>query len=382
MVELEKESCISQCPKINNNNIKMDSVLWTNPNPEQSNMYKYMQYVQRKYPEAADCDTYDKLHDWSVTHLNDFWSSIADFCKLKIDRKNSVPLEDQNCKMDIIPKWFKGAKLNFAEQLLLTGPQPAIQFISERDHSTRTLTRNELRESVGRLANALRSIGLVPGDRVGAFCANVPEVVIFALAAAAIGASYAAASADFGADAVIDRFEQVKPKVILVGNAAFYNGKIHDQTEKVKLVLERLECVEQCIIVNVIEGHQMVEHEKVLEFNSFTLDHDSTLHFTPLPFDHPLYIMFSSGTTGKPKCIVHGAGGTIIQHLKEHYLHMDLQEGDVFFQFTLTGWMMWQWMVSALALGVTIVLHDGSPLRPDPLHLWRKITDLRYQILL
>jgi acetoacetyl-CoA synthetase len=267
--------------------------------------------------------------------------------------------------------WFEGARLNFAENLLAPAREgTALVFANERGERS-TIDWVELRRQVGCVAARLRALGVRRGDRVAAFIANRPEAVVAMLATASIGAVWSSCSPDFGPDAVLDRFGQIRPKVLFATDGCFYNGKSIDSMPTVRAIAARLPELQAVIVVPYVHALPDLGGLTGAALFGELLECSSELSFEPLPFDAPLYILYSSGTTGAPKCIVHGAGGTLLQHRKEHVLHTDVKPGDVVFYFTTCGWMMWHWLVSALASGATLVLYDGAPLHPDAGVLWR-----------
>ncbi|MCO5070836.1 MAG: acetoacetate--CoA ligase [Rhizobiaceae bacterium] len=339
--------------------------LW-NPTPQRiagTNLVAFMERASKDTgKKIAD---YAALHRWSVEDRAAFWSLIWDEYQVVGERGENV-LEDGH----LMPgaRFFPEAKLNFAENLLRgTGSGEAIVFRGE-DKADRRLTWDELRALVSRLQQALRAQGVKPGDRVAAMLPNMPEAVAAMLAVTSIGAVWSSCSPDFGEQGVVDRFGQIEPTVLFAVDGYWYNGKAVDVADKVAKVAARLESVRCTIVVDYLGNADKVASSvpsgqslatTVRPFDA------GALEFQRMPFDHPVYIVFSSGTTGIPKCIVHGAGGTLLQHIKEHRLHADLREGDRLFYFTTLGWMMWNWLVSGLASGATLLLYDGSPFAPD-----------------
>lgn len=308
---------------------------------------------------------YPELHAWSVAAPAQFWRLVWEFAEV-IGEPGDGPVL---VKADEITdtKWFPRARLNFAENLLRRcGSEDALIFWCE-NQIRRRLSFDELRDEVSSLAQALRAMGVVAGDRVAAVLPNMPEAVIAMLATSSIGAIWSSCSPDFGVRGLLDRFAQIAPKVLFCVEGYFYNGKAHDLTDKFAALLSDLPSVERLVVVNHISEEprdfNLRVHSRACYWKEWVAHYPpKTLCFEPLPFDHPLYILFSSGTTGPPKCIVHSAGGTLLQHLKEHLLHVDIKPRQRLFYFTTCGWMMWNWLVSGLAANATLMLYDGAPL--------------------
>ncbi len=338
-------------------------VLWR---PDERRLTKS---AMHRYMKARGMDNYPALHAWSVSDPAAFWESLADFCDVRFHQPATTTLSRPDNIMDA--GWFAGGTLNYAEHLLrFEGDRAALIFCGE-DGARRELSFAELREQVAGVAAGLRAAGVEKGDRVGAYLPNCPEAIIAMLATASIGAIWSSCSPDFGANGVVDRFGQIEPKVLFAANGYWYNGKRIDCLATTAEIVERMPSVTQTVIVPFLENasaSQAVRNAcSWLDFQSPA----ATLSFVDVAFDHPLFIMFSSGTTGVPKCIVHGHGGTLLQHLKEHVLHTDLGTDDTLFYFTTCGWMMWNWLASGLATGATLVLFDGSPFFDDGRGLWK-----------
>ena len=309
---------------------------------------------------------YPALHAFSLDEMAKFWSTVWDFCGVVAETKGDRVLVDG----DRMPgaKFFPDARLNFAENLLgRRDDTPAILFRAE-DKVERQLTWNDLYDEVSRLAQAMRALGVESGDRIAGFVPNCPEAIIAMLAASSIGAIWTSCSPDFGVQGVLDRFGQVEPKILFTADGYHYNGKALDSLEKISVVLADLPSVQMTVVFPLLADDPEIGNvPNATHWRHFIAAHDAEdIEFAQLPFDHPLYILYSSGTTGAPKCIVHGAGGTLLQHLKEQRLHCDIKAGDRAFYFTTCGWMMWNWLVSFLASDVTVVLFDGSPSYPGP----------------
>ncbi len=301
---------------------------------------------------------YQALHDFSVDKRADFWSAAWDFCGVVGDRGSGPVLVDG----DRFPgsRWFPHAHLNFAENLL-RHRDDAVAIVSVLESGQRrTLTYGELAAATAAFRQRLGELGVAQGDRVAGWLPNVPETVIAMLATASLGAVWSSCSPDFGVEGALDRFGQIEPKVLIACDGYAYGGKRFDVRARAQAVQDAVASIEHLLWVSML-GEVDDDIVRACEEHP----HAPSV-FVPLPFEHPLYVMYSSGTTGKPKCIVHGAGGTLLQHLKEHQLHVDLKRDDTLFFFTTCGWMMWNWLVSGLATGCRIVLYDGSPFHPNP----------------
>ena len=334
------------------------------PTEEQINnsqMMDYMQLVNQKF--GLSLKKYSQLYDWSIEKAEDFWGSFWEYSQIIHHSPYSQVVDDLG-KMPGA-KWFDGATLNFAENLLRYRDDKIAILFQGEDGTQSSLTYKELHDQVSRLARSMREMGIVKNDRVAGFMPNIPETIITMLATASIGAIWSSCSPDFGIKGVLDRFQQIEPKLIFAADGYLYNGKTIDCLSKLKNILTDLPSIKKTIIVPFAGDSNTNVIKNSMLWNDFLHKDSGDIIFEQLPFDHPLYIMYSSGTTGLPKSIVHSAGGTLIQHLKELKLHTDLTQDDKIFYFTTCGWMMWNWLISSLAVGATIVLYDGSPFYPD-----------------
>ena len=353
----------------------MSTVLWK-PSPDDlinSQMSIFKDRVNFAF--GLELASYPELYEWSVKNIPEFWAQVWQFTDI-IHSSSFDSVVDDSTRMPGA-KWFTGARLNFAENLLrFRDDRPAIHFQGE-GQPLRTLTYKELFHEVEKLAHALRTFGIREGDRVAGFMPNMPETVIAMLAAASIGAVWSSSSPDFGIKGVLDRFSQIEPRIIFSANGYYYNGKEFDSLEKLQGILADLPSIEQIVVVPYLSRNiDLSGISNAVLYSDFVSDDPDPLTFAQLSFDHPLYIMYSSGTTGLPKSIVHGSGGTLIQHLKELRLHLNLTPNDTIFYFTTCGWMMWNWLVSSLSVGATVVFYDGSPLYPDSGAMWKMAQDL------
>ena len=311
---------------------------------------------------AGSFDDYDALHQWSVENPADFWAAYWDFAELKASQKGDIAVKD----LDRFPgtSWFPEAALNYAENLLSTRSSKTA-FVSILENGERkSISYQELYLETNNLQSFLRT-HISIGDRVAGWLPNTIETAVAMLATSSLGGVWSSCSPDFGIEGALDRFGQIEPKVLFACDGYFYAGKTIDIKEKVRSVVEQVKSIELIVWVSVLEDTQAAQ-SKETNWGHWPSALSPAINFEQLAFDHPLYIMYSSGTTGKPKCIVHGQGGTLIQHKKEHQLHLDLRADDNLFFFTTCGWMMWNWLVSALATGCTITLYDGSPFHPKP----------------
>ena len=348
----------------------MDKPIWE-PSPERverANLNRFMRFVRESIGNA-DIRRYAPLYEFSIHHPEKFWPLVWEFCGIRAQGEYEPVLVDRE-KMPGA-HWFPGVRLNFAQNLLrFKDDRVAIVFCNEWGHR-RDVTYAELHTQVGRLAHALKQAGVGVGDRIAGFLPNIPEAVIAMLATTSLGATWSSCSPDFGIRGVVDRFGQIAPKVLFTADMYGYGGKRFDCLEKIRGVIGELPSVERLVVIPYSgEALKLDGLRSAVTWPDFVGTADHALTFEALPFDHPLYIMYSSGTTGVPKCIVHGTGGTLLQHLKELVLHTDLKREDRFFYYTTCGWMMWNWFVSGLAVGATLVLYDGSPSHPDGNALW------------
>jgi len=326
---------------------------------------------------------YADVYRWSIDKPAQFWAELVRFADVRASCAKDGPVIENP---DAMPgaRFFSSARLNFAENLLrYRDAQPALVFRNERGARSE-LSYGQLYDEVARVAAGLKEAGVVAGDRVAAFLPNLPETAIAMLATASLGAIWSSCSPDFGLGAVVDRFGQIAPKVLFAADGYFYGGKTLDSLTLIAELLPQLPSVVALVIVSYACPSAALARipagsAKVRHWGDFGIA-GAALKFLQCPFDQPLYILYSSGTTGKPKCIVHGAGGTLLQHQKEHLLHTDVRREDRLFYFTTCGWMMWNWLMSALATGTTLVLYDGSPFHPDPGVLWRMAAEERLTI--
>ncbi|WP_162095621.1 acetoacetate--CoA ligase [Pseudomonas chlororaphis] len=348
----------------------MSELLWQ-PSAERiskTRMEAFRRLINHRYD--LDIDDYPALHQWSIEQREAFWQAIVDFFDVEFHAPPSAVLIEGSSMP--AAQWFPDATLNFAEHLLKRRDDGVAVVAINEDGQREQLTYNQLAAHVAGLQQSLRAAGVGLGDRVAACMPNTWQTLVGMLATTSLGAVWSSSSPDFGTQGVIDRFGQIEPKVLITCAGYRYAGKQIDQTAKVNEILERLPSLQQLIIVPYARPETRAEDfrtsARVALWDDFYRP-GGELQFVAVPFAHPLYILYSSGTTGVPKCIIHSTGGVLLQHLKEHGLHTDLHAGEVLFYYTTCGWMMWNWLVSALAVGATVLLYDGSPFHPAPEHL-------------
>lgn len=352
----------------------------------ESNLTRFMERLNAR--KGLHLRDYDSLYAWSIAQPGEFWTELASFAEVRADWGDGPVLADDSGKPSTAmpgARFFPKARLNFAENLLrYNDDQPALIFRNERG-LRRSITYKELREAVAKIADGLRAAGVGTGDRVAGFLPNLPETLIAMLATASLGATWSSCSPDFGVHGVVDRFGQIAPKVLFTADGYFYAGKTLDSLTPMGDVLKQLPSVTRVVVIPYVsQGTPELRRLGAAASKAVVWDElgagGRPLQFASVPFNHPLYILYSSGTTGVPKCIVHGAGGTLLQHQKEHLLHTDVKRSDRLFYFTTCGWMMWNWLASALATGATVILYDGSPFHPDAGGLWRMAAEERVTI--
>ena len=341
-------------------------------------MYRFMNVINERFNQ--NCTEYAELYQWSVDNIPEFWSVMWDFADIIASKPYDQVIDDLT-KMPGA-KWFSGARLNFAENLLrYRDDQAALIFKGEGRDSVR-MTYAELYDEVARVAKALKKAGVQVGDRVVGFMPNMPQSIIAMLAAASMGAIWSSCSPDFGIKGVLDRFGQIKPKILFTANGYSFKGTSIDSLERIAVILKELPSIEKIIVVPYTAQDPDISNiPNAVHYRDFkSSEPNLEIEFEQLSFSHPLYIMYSSGTTGLPKCMVQSAGGILIHHLKELMLHSDLKREDTVFYFTTCGWMMWNWLTSSLAAGASVVLFDGNPFHPHPGALWEMAQDEKITI--
>ncbi|MBI5603836.1 MAG: acetoacetate--CoA ligase [Deltaproteobacteria bacterium] len=353
----------------------MKKPLWE-PSPEmieQANMTRFIRFVNQKYGKSIK--NYRELYDWSIDQIPDFWAAMWEFGEVKASRGYDRVVDDPT-KMPGA-KWFEGARLNFAENLLRYRDDRTALIFKGESQDSRKITYAQLYSQVAALAKSLRDLGISPGDRVVGFMPNMSETIMAMLAATSLGAVWSSCSPDFGIKGVLDRFGQIEPKVLFTADGYSYGGKTFDSLGRIADIVKELPSIQRVVVVPYTKEKPDISPipRAVLYQDFMAPETDLTIDFVQVPADHPLYIMYSSGTTGLPKCMVQGVAGILVHHLKELMLHTDLKREDTIFYFTTCGWMMWNWLTSSLTCGATLVLFDGSPFYPDAGALWKLAQD-------
>jgi acetoacetyl-CoA synthetase len=340
---------------------------------KRANMTRFIGFVNQKY--GLKIGSYDELYDWSISEIPRFWEAMWEFAPIIASRRYDKVVDD----LSHFPgaEWFSGARLNFAENLLRYRDDHTAFIFKGETQKSAELSYAQLYDAVARLAESLRRMGIKPGDRVAAYMPNLMETAIAMLAATSIGAVWSSCATDLGQQAVLDRFGQIEPRVLFTVDGYFYKGKPFDSLANAAAVAEGIPSLEKVIVVRYTEQETDISRiPNAVYYDQFVADNERPeIRFEQLPFDHPAVIMFSSGTTGKPKCMVQSGGGLLINHLKELMLHSDLKRADTIYYITTCSWMMWNWMLSSLGVGATVLLYDGNPLYPDAGALWKLIQD-------
>ena len=357
----------------------MNRLLWqpSDQRIRNTNIYHFMNYVNSRHEK--NFANYDGLYTWSVEESGVFWATLWDYTEIIHSRSYDQVVDD--IKKMPGARWFKGARLNFAENLLrYRDDRIALSFKGE-GRPTLSITYNQLYLKVACLAASLRNMGIQSGDRIAGFMPNMIETVVAMLAATSIGGIWSSCSPDFGIKGVLDRFGQIEPRILFTADGYFYNGKAFDSLKRIYEIIKELPSIEKIVVVPYKDMEPDIGSMRdTVLFEDFLVQGAEDLTFEQLPANHPLYILYSSGTTGVPKCIVHGTAGTLLQHIKELKLHSDVKREDTIFYFTTCGWMMWNWLVSSLSLGARVFLYDGSPFHPDPNAMWQMVQDEKITI--
>ncbi len=348
----------------------MSKIIWK-PNKKQINQSNIKAFIDLN-KQYLKSDSYNSLLKWSIDSPECFWLKLWDFLKIKAFTHSNQAITKG--KLIYKTKWFESSTLNYSENLLSNNLKNIAIISYKENGEINRVSWELLKKRVASFSNTLRGIGIKKGDRVASVITNTEESVVCMLATASIGAIWSSCSPEFGTNGIIDRFKQIKPKLLISVNGYSYNGKIFDISEKIEIIANEVKSIKTLIIIhNLANKKKLKVKNKIIKYED-AISNTGTLFFEKLNFSDPLFILFSSGTTGSPKCIVHSVGGTLIQHKKEHILHCDIKPKDVLFFYTTCGWMMWNWLVTGLASKATILLYDGSPFYPDPNILW-KIVD-------
>ncbi|MCX7857475.1 MAG: acetoacetate--CoA ligase [Deltaproteobacteria bacterium] len=359
----------------------MAKVLWIpdEQRKKNANITRFMEYLYKKY--NVSFTSYEELHDWSVNNIPEFWEAIWDFCKIKASKKYEKVVQD----LEKFPgaKWFVGARLNFAENILrYRDNRPALTFLSEAKKKKVVLTYATLYEKVAKLANALRDLGVRAGDRIVGYMPNVIEAALGMLATTSIGGVWASCGPELGKEAVLDRIGQLEPVVLFATDGYIYKGRTFETLENVKFLSENLPSLKKVVVSSYLERVSDIGNIRdAVHFGDFVSGKAVEMDFEQLPPDHPHIILFSSGVTGKPKCIVHSLAGTLTVHLKTHILHFDIKEDDKVLFLSSPTWMVWNLQLSSLATGCNLILYDGNPFYPDFYSIWKIIEEERITCL-
>ena len=351
-----------------------DQPLWS-PSQESidaSNMMRFIEVLNAKHNLVIN--DYDGLYRWSIENMEAFWSEVWNFCDIIGDKGERILVDGDDIEK---AQWFPDASLNFAENLLRKNDDEIAIYFRAENQVSYHLTWAQLNQQVASVADWLREQGLQPGDRVAAYIPNMPEAVVAMLAATALGAVWTSTSPDFGVDSVVDRFGQTEPRFLFTTDGYYYNGKSHALGNKIVSIRAQVPSIEQVVQIG-FAGFDLLAD--AIDWSDIVANETDKIEFVPRNFNDPLYVLYSSGTTGKPKCITHKVGGILIKHLNEQMLHCDLKPGENLFYFTTLGWMMWNWLVSGLACKAALVLYDGSPFYPDGEILWRYTDDIGINI--